>query len=211
VLLSDVALDPYSSEGHDGLVENNQILNDETINLLIEQALVHAEAGVDFVAPSDMMDGRVGQIRKHLDKKGFQDVGIWSYTAKYASCFYGPFREALDSAPKFGDKKTYQMDPANKREALRELQLDIQEGSDVVMVKPAGAYLDIIAMFKRRSNVPVAAYQVSGEYAMIWAAHEKGWLDGDKALIESLTSIHRAGADIIITYGAIKAAKLIQY
>jgi porphobilinogen synthase len=210
VLLTDVALDPYSTEGHDGLVKDNEILNDETIKLLMEQALVQAEAGTDFVAPSDMMDGRVAYIRKHLDQHGFQNVGVWSYTAKYASCFYGPFREALDSAPKFGDKKSYQMDPANKREALRELQLDLQEGADVVMVKPAGAYLDIISLFKSASNIPVAAYQVSGEYAMMWAAHEKGWIDGDKALIESLTSIHRAGADIIITYGALKAAKLLQ-
>jgi porphobilinogen synthase len=210
VLLTDVALDPYSTEGHDGLVKNGEILNDETVRLLMEQALVQAEAGTDFVAPSDMMDGRVGHIRKHLDENGYPNVGVWSYTAKYASCFYGPFREALDSAPKFGDKKTYQMDPANKREALRELQLDIQEGADVVMVKPAGSYLDIISLFKSMSNVPVAAYQVSGEYAMIWAAHEKGWLDGDKALLESLTGIHRAGADIIVTYGALKAAKLLQ-
>lgn len=210
VILTDIALDPYSTEGHDGLVKDNEILNDETIELLVEQALVHAEAGTDFVSPSDMMDGRVACIRKHLDQNAFQNVGVWSYTAKYASCFYGPFREALSSAPKFGDKKTYQMDPANKREALRELQLDIQEGADVVMVKPAGAYLDIIALFKAVSNVPVAAYQVSGEYAMIWAAHEKGWLDGDKALLESLTSIHRAGADMVITYGALKAAKLLQ-
>jgi porphobilinogen synthase len=210
VLLTDVALDPYSSEGHDGLVRNNEILNDETVKLLMEQALVQAEAGTDFVAPSDMMDGRVGSIRNYLDDHGFHNVGVWSYSAKYASCFYGPFREALDSAPKFGDKKTYQMDPSNKREALRELQLDLQEGADVVMVKPAGAYLDIISMFKSVSNVPVAAYQVSGEYAMIWAAHERGWLDGDRALLESLTSIHRAGADIVITYGALKAARLIQ-
>lgn len=210
VLLTDVALDPYSSEGHDGLVRNNEILNDETVKLLMEQALVQAEAGTDFVAPSDMMDGRVGFIRNYLDEHGYHNVGIWSYSAKYASCFYGPFRQALDSAPKFGDKKTYQMDPSNRREAIRELQLDLQEGADVVMVKPAGAYLDIISVFKAMSNVPVAAYQVSGEYAMIWAAHERGWLDGDSALLESLTSIHRAGADIIITYGALKAARFLQ-
>ncbi len=210
ILLTDIALDPYSSYGHDGLVRNQKILNDETIELLIEQALVQAQAGTDFVAPSDMMDGRVGAIRQALDSHGYCDVGVWSYAAKYASCFYGPFRQALDSAPKSGDKKTYQMDPANKREALRELNLDLQEGADVVMVKPAGSYLDIISLFKTHSTVPVAAYQVSGEYAMIWAAHERGWLDGDRALLESLTSIHRAGADIVVTYGALHAAQLLQ-
>lgn len=209
LLMTDVALDPYSSDGHDGLVENGKILNDQTVELLALQALVQAEAGVDYVAPSDMMDGRVGFIRETLDENKFTDVGICAYTAKYASAFYGPFREALDSAPRFGDKKTYQMDPANQREALLELELDVTEGADLVMVKPAGSYLDIIRLFKENSPVPVAAYQVSGEYAMIKAAAERGWLDGDRALLESLTAIHRAGADIILTYAACEAATLL--
>jgi porphobilinogen synthase len=200
VCFTDVALDPYSSDGHDGIVRNGQILNDETNAVLCKQALAHAAAGADFVAPSDMMDGRVGEIRRALDAKGFQDVGILSYCAKYASCFYGPFRDALDSAPRFGDKKTYQMDPRNRKEALRELQLDLEEGADVVMVKPAGAYLDVIADFQIHSSVPVAAYQVSGEYSMVVSAAEKGWINREKAIVESLTAIRRAGADLIYTY-----------
>jgi porphobilinogen synthase len=210
LLMTDVALDPYSSDGHDGLVQGGKILNDETVELLAAQALVQAKAGADYVAPSDMMDGRVGYLRSALDENGFSEVGIWAYTAKYASAFYGPFREALDSAPRFGDKKTYQMDPSNSREALRELQLDLEEGADIVMVKPAGAYLDIIKLFKEHSPVPVAAYQVSGEYAMIKAASERGWINGERALLESLVSIHRAGADIVLTYAACEAANLLR-
>ncbi len=209
MIIADVALDPYSSDGHDGLVRDGKILNDETLELLAQQALVQAEAGVDYVAPSDMMDGRIRFLREALDEVGFTDVGIWAYTAKYASAFYGPFRDALDSAPRFGDKKTYQMDPANVREARLELELDIDEGADIVMVKPAGAYLDIIKMFKEQSRVPVAAYQVSGEYAMIKAASERGWINGEKAMLESLLAIHRAGADIILTYAACEAAKVL--
>ena len=208
-LISDIALDPYSSEGHDGLVKNGLILNDPTLELLAQQALVHAEAGVDYVAPSDMMDGRVGYIRTALDQSGFENVGIWAYTAKYASAYYGPFREALDSAPRFGDKKTYQMNPANQKEALIELELDLKEGADVVMVKPAGAYLDIIKIFKDNSNVPVAAYQVSGEYSMMKAASMQGWLDYKQILFESLIAIHRAGADVIFTYAACEAAEIL--
>jgi porphobilinogen synthase len=210
LLMTDVALDPYSTEGHDGLVRDGQIINDETVELLALQALVQAEAGADYVAPSDMMDGRIGAIRSALDQNGFTETGIWAYTAKYASSFYGPFREALDSAPRFGDKKTYQMDPANSREALLELALDVEEGADIVMVKPAGAYLDIIKLFADQAKVPVAAYQVSGEYAMIKAASERGWINGEKALLESLLAIHRAGADIVLTYGACEAAQWLQ-
>lgn len=210
MLMTDVALDPYSTDGHDGLVRDGKIINDETLELLAQQALVQAEAGTDYVAPSDMMDGRVGYLREILDSQGFSDTGIWAYSAKYASAFYGPFREALDSAPRFGDKKTYQMDPANSREALLELELDVAEGADIVMVKPAGSYLDIIKLFKEHSQIPVAAYQVSGEYAMIKAASERGWIDGDKALLESLLSIQRAGADITLTYAACEAAQLLQ-
>lgn len=210
MIMTDIALDPYSSDGHDGVVRDGKILNDETLELLARQALVQAEAGSDYVAPSDMMDGRIRFLRDALDAGGFTDVGIWAYTAKYASAFYGPFRDALDSAPRFGDKKTYQMDPANVREALLELELDIEEGADIVMVKPAGSYLDIIKLFKEKSRVPVAAYQVSGEYAMIKAASERGWINGDKALLESLLAIHRAGADIVLTYAACEAAKLLR-
>ena len=210
VIITDIALDPYSSDGHDGIVENGKILNDETVQLLGEQALIQAKAGVDYVAPSDMMDGRIGFIREILDSSGFIDTGILAYTAKYASAFYGPFREALDSAPRAGNKKTYQMDPANKREALLELELDFSEGADLVMVKPAGSYLDIIKLFKENSKVPVAAYQVSGEFAMIKAASERGWINGDQAILESLISIQRAGADIILTYAACEAASLLQ-
>lgn len=207
VIFSDIALDPFSSDGHDGLVRDGKILNDETVEVLAEMALVHADAGVDFVAPSDMMDGRVGAIRKRLDKAKHTDVGIMAYTAKYASSFYGPFRDALDSAPRAGDKKTYQMDPANSREALKELKLDIKEGADIVMVKPALAYLDIIKLFQQNSTVPVAAYNVSGEYAMIKAAAKNGWLDETHARNESLLAMKRAGADILFSYFAVEFAK----
>jgi porphobilinogen synthase len=203
-VITDVAMDPYSSDGHDGLVKNGKILNDETLPILAEMALAQAAAGADIVAPSDMMDGRVGYLRAALDGFGFTETGILAYSAKYASAFYGPFREALDSAPKKGDKKTYQMDPANRREALREIQLDVEEGADIVMVKPALAYLDIIAEAAASVSVPVAAYQVSGEYAMIHAAGKLGWLDADAALMEATLSIKRAGADMILSYGAIK-------
>ena len=201
-LVSDVALDPYSSDGHDGLVENGKIVNDKTLPILAKMALAQAEAGIDIIGPSDMMDGRVGFIRNELDKNGFEDISIMSYTAKYASAFYGPFRDALASAPKSGDKKTYQMNPANKIEALREAKLDMEEGADFLMVKPALAYLDIIHILKENCHLPIVAYNVSGEYAMLKAAANNGWLDYDKALNEVLMSIKRAGADIIITYAA---------
>lgn len=203
---TDVALDPYSIHGHDGLVRDGEVVNDETVEVLVKMALTHARAGVDWIAPSDMMDGRVGAIRAGLDSEGFEHVGILAYSAKYASCFYGPFRGALESAPKKGDKKTYQMDPANRREALREISLDLEQGADVVMVKPALAYLDVIAAVRAQFDAPVAAYNVSGEYGMIWAAAEKGWVDLDSAMIEVLTSIRRAGADMILTYFAKRAA-----
>jgi porphobilinogen synthase len=208
-VISDVAMDPYSSDGHDGLVVEGEIVNDETLPILAEMAINQARAGADLVAPSDMMDGRVKYLRRALDQAGFSDVGILSYAAKYASALYGPFREALDSAPKSGDKKTYQMDPANRREAIREALLDCAEGADIVMVKPAGAYLDIIAAIRPKVNVPVAAYQVSGEYAMIKAAAEKGWLDGERAMMETLLAIKRAGADMILTYFALEAARVL--
>lgn len=206
LVITDVALDPYSSEGHDGIVKDGQILNDETVAVLVKQALVQAEAGADFVAPSDMMDGRVGAIRQALDAEGWINVGILAYSAKYASAYYGPFRDALDSAPKFGDKKTYQMDAANAREALKEVELDIAEGADMVMVKPALAYLDVICRIKQRTNLPVAAYNVSGEYAMVKAAAQQGWIDGETVMLETLTSMKRAGADLILTYFAKEAA-----
>lgn len=204
-LMTDVALDPYSSLGHDGIVEGGEIINDPTVGALAEMAVSHAQAGADFVAPSDMMDGRIEAIRIALDTAGFQNVGIMSYSAKYASCFYGPFRDALDSAPADvpdvpKDKKTYQMNPANAIEARREVELDLQEGADIVMVKPAMAYLDIIRQTKEISNVPVSAYHVSGEYAMIKAAAAQGWLNEEEAMVESLTAIKRAGADLIATY-----------
>ncbi len=206
-VITDVALDPYSSDGHDGIVRKDscgelEILNDETVEVLCAQALCHARAGADFVAPSDMMDGRIGAIRAALDHEGHQNVGIVAYTAKYASAFYGPFRGALDSAPKDGDKKTYQMDPANSKEAIRELSLDEAEGADVVMVKPAGAYLDVICKISAKAKVPVAAYQVSGEYLMIKAACKGGWLDEKEVVLESLIGIRRAGADMILSYFA---------
>lgn len=207
-IMTDVAMDPYSSDGHDGIVENGEILNDETLEVLGKMAVAQAYAGADIIGPSDMMDGRVQFIRESLDTAGFQKVSIMSYTAKYASAFYGPFREALNSAPKSGDKKTYQMDPANSREALVEAQLDMEEGADFLMVKPALAYLDIIQMLKDNFPLPIVAYNVSGEYAMIKAAAERGWLDGERAMLEKLISIKRAGADIILTYFAKEFAML---
>jgi porphobilinogen synthase len=208
-IMSDVALDPYSSYGHDGIVEGTEILNDATVEVLAAMSVSHARAGVDYVAPSDMMDGRVGAIRQALEAEGFHRTGILSYTAKYASCFYGPFRDALDSAPGFGDKKTYQMNPANRREALLEAEQDMQEGADIMMVKPALAYLDIIREIRDIANIPIAAYQVSGEYAMIKAAAEKGWVREETAMLETLTSIKRAGADLIASYFAKDCAKIL--
>lgn len=210
LIITDVAMDPYSSDGHDGIVLNGQILNDESLEILGQMALVQAAAGADFVAPSDMMDGRVGYLRTLLDDAGFQNVGILSYAVKYASAFYGPFRDALDSAPRFGDKKTYQMDSGNRREALREVMLDIKEGADIVMVKPALAYLDIVSDVKQAVTVPVAAYQVSGEYAMIVAAAERGWIDRERVMMESLLAIRRAGASIIFSYFSLEAARILK-
>lgn len=207
---TDIALDPYTHHGHDGLVVGEEIVNDESVEVLCKMALSHAQAGVDWVAPSDMMDGRVGAIRYTLDEAGYTRVSILAYSAKYASCFYGPFRGALDSSPKTGDKKTYQMDPANAREAMRELALDIEEGADALMIKPALCYLDVIAQARAAYDTPIAAYNVSGEYAMIAAAAEKGWVDRDKAMMEVLTSIKRAGADMILTYFAKDAAQWLQ-
>ena len=206
-VITDVALDPYNSDGHDGIVNEGKILNDETVEVLCKQAVCQAQAGADIVAPSDMMDGRVGEIRDALDAEGFEKVAILSYTAKYASAFYGPFRGALDSAPKSGDKKTYQMDPANSREALREAALDEGEGADMLMVKPAGPYLDVISLLAESTDLPIAAYQVSGEYLMIKAAAASGWLDEKAAVMESLIGIRRAGADMILTYFAPQAAQ----
>ena len=207
-LITDVALDPYSTEGHDGLVASDgRILNDETVQILCHQALAQARAGADVIAPSDMMDGRIGEIRDSLDAEGFEEVSILAYTAKYASAFYGPFRDALDSAPKAGDKKTYQMDPANVREAVREAELDESEGADMLMVKPAGPYLDVIRVLRESTVLPVAAYQVSGEYAMLKAASERDWLDERSVVLESLLGIRRAGADVILTYYAREAAR----
>ena len=208
VLISDVALDPYISDGHDGFVQNGKILNDETLPMLAKMALAQAEAGIDILGPSDMMDGRVGYLRDALDENGFSDVSIMSYTAKYASGFYGPFRDALASAPKFGDKKTYQMDFANVKESRLEARLDEDEGADFLMVKPALAYLDVIKTLSESSNLPIAAYQVSGEYAMIKAAAEKGWLVEEKIVPETLVAIRRAGASIILTYFAKQFAEL---
>jgi len=207
---TDVALDPYTTHGHDGLVINGEIVNDESVEVLCRMALSHAEAGADWIAPSDMMDGRVGAIRNALDGQGFDGVGILAYSAKYASCFYGPFRGALKSAPKSGDKKSYQMDPANTREALREISLDLDEGADVVMIKPALCYLDVISRVRDTFDIPIAAYNVSGEYAMVIAAAEKGWLDQDRAMMEMLLSIRRAGADMILTYFAKDAAAYLR-
>ncbi|WP_119079044.1 porphobilinogen synthase [Chitinophaga alhagiae] len=209
VVMTDVALDPYSSFGHDGIVEGEEIVNDATVNVLAEMSVSHAQAGADIVAPSDMMDGRILAIREALEDNNFTKTGIMAYSAKYASCFYGPFRDALDSAPGFGDKKTYQMDYANAREALKETLMDVEEGADIVMVKPAMAYLDIIRLVKDSVTVPVSAYHVSGEYAMIKAAAKMGWLNEEKAVLESLTSIKRAGADLIATYFAKDAVHLL--
>jgi porphobilinogen synthase len=207
-IMTDVAMDPYSSDGHDGLVENGRILNDETLAILGNMAVAQAQAGADIIGPSDMMDGRIGFVRNALDVAGFTDVAIMAYTAKYASAFYGPFRDALDSAPKFGDKKTYQMNPANVREALIEAELDYAEGADYLMVKPALAYLDVIKTLHDNFNIPITAYNVSGEYAMVKAADKMGWLDGQRTMIETLTSIKRAGASIILTYFAKEFASL---
>lgn len=207
-IITDVAMDPYSSDGHDGVVKDGKILNDETLEVLAKMALAQAETGVDMLGPSDMMDGRVGYLRQALDANGFTEVSIMSYTAKYASAFYNPFRDALDSAPKFGDKKTYQMNPANRNEALIEAQLDTEEGADFLMVKPALAYLDVIRLLKDNSALPIAAYNVSGEYAMVKAAAGNGWLDGERAMKEVLLSIKRAGADVILTYFAKEFATL---
>ncbi len=210
-VVTDVALDPYNSDGHDGIVSaDGRILNDETVEVLVKQAISQARAGADIISPSDMMDGRVGAIREGLDDEGFTEVSILAYTAKYASGFYGPFRDALDSAPKAGDKKTYQMDPANVREALREVALDEAEGADMVMVKPAGPYLDVISLVRQATALPVAAYQVSGEYAMLKAASGNGWLDERRVALESLVAIRRAGADVILTYYARQAARWLR-
>jgi porphobilinogen synthase len=210
LVMTDVALDPYSSYGHDGIVKDGEIINDETVEALVKMSLSHAEAGADFVAPSDMMDGRIGAIRNAFEERGFSKTGIMAYSAKYASCFYGPFRDALDSAPGFGDKKTYQMDYTNRTEAVKEALQDVEEGADIVMVKPALAYLDIIRDVKNMVRVPVSAYNISGEYAMIKAAAKMGWLDENKAIMETLTAIKRAGADLIATYFAKEALQLLQ-
>jgi len=208
MIMTDVAMDPYSSDGHDGVVRDGKIVNDETLDVLAKMTLAQAEAGADIIGPSDMMDGRVEYIRNELDYNGYTDVSIMSYTAKYASAFYGPFRDALDSAPKFGDKKSYQMDPANKREALVEAELDYMEGADYLMVKPALCYLDVIHMLKEEYPIPIAAYNVSGEYAMLKAAAQNGWIEYDRAMPEMLLSIKRAGADVILTYFAKEFAEL---
>jgi porphobilinogen synthase len=210
VLMSDVAMDPYSSDGHDGYVENGKIINDTTLPILAKMSLAQAQAGIDIIGPSDMMDGRVGVIREALDQNGFSDVSIMSYTAKYASAFYGPFRDALNSAPKSGDKKTYQMNPANKREALLEAQLDFDEGADMLMVKPALCYLDVIHMLRENFPIPITAYNVSGECAMVYAASKSGYLNYDLAVYEILLSIRRAGADGILTYFAKDFAQMIR-
>jgi porphobilinogen synthase len=210
VLMSDVAMDPYSSDGHDGLVESGKILNDETLPILAKMAIAQAQAGIDILGPSDMMDGRISYLRNALDDQNFKDVSIMSYTAKYASAFYGPFRDALDSAPKSGDKKTYQMNPANKREALLEAQLDFEEGADMMMVKPALCYLDVIHMLKEKFPIPITAYNVSGECAMVYAASQNGWLNYEATMSEMLLSIRRAGADGILTYFAKDFAKLVK-
>ncbi len=209
-VMTDVALDPYSSYGHDGIVRDGKIMNDETVDALVKMSVSHAVAGADMVAPSDMMDGRVGAIRKGLEEQNFHNVGIMSYSAKYASCLYGPFRDALDSAPGFGDKKTYQMDYRNRSEALRETLMDIEEGADIVMVKPGLPYLDIVRDIANAVHVPVSVYNISGEYAMIKAAAANGWIDEDKAILETLTSFKRAGAGLIATYFAKQAALLLQ-
>jgi len=209
LVMTDVALDPFSSYGHDGIVEGQEIVNDVTVEVLAKMSVSHAQAGADFVAPSDMMDGRIGAIRKAFEENGLTKTGIMSYSAKYASCFYGPFRDALDSAPGFGDKKTYQMDYHNRIEAIKETILDVEEGADIVMVKPALSYLDVIRAVKNAVHVPVSCYNISGEYAMIKAAAKMGWIDEDKAIIETLISMKRAGADLIATYFAKDAVRLL--
>ncbi|MGH9377433.1 MAG: porphobilinogen synthase [Terriglobia bacterium] len=211
LVITDVCLDEYTDHGHCGLLKNGEVDNDSTLELLARTAVTQAEAGSDVVAPSDMMDGRVGRIRAALDEKGFQRVPILAYSAKYASAFYGPFREAADSAPKFGDRKSYQMDPANQREAMREIALDIEEGADIIMIKPAMPCLDVIALARREFDVPLAAYQVSGEFSLIAAAAQMGWVDRERMMVESLTSIKRAGADILLTYFAKDAARLLNH
>lgn len=208
-VMTDVALDPYSSYGHDGIVENGEIVNDPTVEALVKMSISHAAAGADMVAPSDMMDGRIAAIREGLEKNNFTKTGIMAYSAKYASCFYGPFRDALDSAPGFGDKKTYQMDYANRTEAVKEALMDVEEGADIIMVKPGIPYLDIVREVKNAVDVPVSVYNISGEYAMIKAAAQSGWIDEDKAIIETLTCIRRAGGDLIATYFAKDAARLL--
>ncbi len=210
LVMTDVALDPYSSYGHDGIVEDGKILNDASVEILTEMAVSHAEAGADFVAPSDMMDGRIQAMRSALEEEGYHETGIMSYSAKYASSYYGPFRDALESAPGFGDKKTYQMDPANVDEAIKEAQLDVQEGADIVMVKPGLPYLDVVRAVSESVNVPVSVYNVSGEYSMIKAADEKGWLNGEQAMLEALIGFKRAGADLIATYFAKEATLWLQ-
>lgn len=209
IVITDVCIDEFTSHGHCGLVKGDEVLNDPTLELLSKMALTHVEAGADMVAPSDMMDGRVGAIRKTLDENRFHDIPVMAYSAKYASAFYGPFREAADSTPKFGDRKSYQMDPPNSREALREISLDIEEGADIIMVKPALAYLDIIAKVKDTFDLPVAAYNVSGEFSLIKAAGLKGWVDEERVMMETLISIKRAGADMILTYFAKDAARVL--
>jgi len=209
IVITDVCIDEYTSHGHCGVVRGNEILNDPTLELLSKMALTHVKAGADMVAPSDMMDGRVRAIRETLDDEGFQNTPIMAYSVKYASGYYGPFREACDSAPRFGDRRSYQMDPANSREGLREANLDIEEGADIIMVKPALAYLDIIYMLKQEYDYPIAAYNVSGEYSMIKAGAKLGWIDGDRVMMETLLSIKRAGADMILTYFAKEAARIL--
>jgi porphobilinogen synthase len=209
IVICDVCLDEYTSHGHCGLIKNGEIDNDSTLELLARTALTQVQAGADIVAPSDMMDGRVGRIRRELDAQGFTQIPLLAYSAKYASAFYGPFREAADSAPKFGDRKSYQMDPANRLEAMREITLDIEEGADIIMVKPAMPYLDVLALAREKFDVPLAAYQVSGEFSLIAAAAEMGWIDRERIIMESLLSIRRAGADIILTYFAKDAARLL--
>jgi porphobilinogen synthase len=210
MVITDVCLCEYTSHGHCGMLEKNDVDNDTTLEVLAETAVSHARAGADMVAPSAMMDGQVGAIREALDEGGYENLPIMAYSAKYASCFYGPFREAAESSPKFGDRKSYQMDPANGDEAIREISLDVEEGADIIMVKPALPYLDVIRRAREEFDLPIAAYNVSGEFAMIKAAAKLGWIDGEKAMMESLTSIKRAGADIIITYFAPEAAKLLR-
>ena len=209
LVITDVCIDEYTTHGHCGVVKDGRILNDETLDCLRAMARTHAQAGADIVAPSDMMDGRVAAIREELDREGFPELPIMAYTAKFASCFYAPFREAADSSPRFGDRQSYQMDPANAREALREIDLDVEEGADIVMIKPALPFLDVIAAARARTSLPIAAYQVSGEYSMIKAAARAGWLDEPRAILESLLSIKRAGADLILTYFAKDATRLL--